>query len=233
MPAWSANQLDKFARRYPGLGGIHYLSRAAPTTLGEALSLLRNATLKMEEGISYDSVPVKARILRAALENFAESKHWWFARRLFGAYSTNWGSIEREFRAEVRNAGIRNGGSSVSLYSHTNQTRQGAAKLHKAGNTVTGVVESAKSEVAMAEEKELWLCRSSRTNHVVTGKEEGGRWQTLCNLDLVANTEGFWSDANSKRPLCIPCHAVAQRRFRKTHPREHYVPKFLKDAPKK
>lgn len=228
MPPWSANQLDKFALRYRSLGGIHYLSRSAPTTLDEALALLRNATLKMEEGISYDSVPVKARILRAALENFAESKHWWFARRLFGAYSTNWGSIEREFRAEVRNGGIRNGGPDA--YPHSNQSRQGAARLHKAGNSVACVVESAKGEVAMAAEKELWLCRSSRTNHVVTGKEEGGRWQTLCNLNLVTDIGGFWGVADPKRPLCIRCHAVAQRRFRKMHPQEHYVPKFLRDA---
>ena len=80
----------------------------------------------------------------------------------------------------------------------------------------------------MAANKELWLCRTDRTNHAVIGKEDGGPWKTRCNLDWVANDGGWWSDANPARELCIPCQKAVERLFRKTHPGEHYVPEFMK-----
>ena len=77
-------------------------------------------------------------------------------------------------------------------------------------------------------DKELWLCRSYRTNHLVVGWGEGPRGLTLCNLEWVTAGGVMWSDADQSKPLCIRCRDAAEKRFRKTRPREHYEPNFLK-----
>lgn len=80
----------------------------------------------------------------------------------------------------------------------------------------------------MTADKELWLCRSSRTNHAVFEWKQDGPCRTLCDLFLVVTGDMVWTDAKPWLPLCVRCQAVAQQRFRKTHPREQYVPAFMK-----
>ena len=84
----------------------------------------------------------------------------------------------------------------------------------------------------MTANTEAWLCLSHRTNHCVVAWEKDQPCQTLCNLYLVNISYQFWSEADPLQPLCVPCHAAAQRLFRRTHSKEHFVPAFVKTAAK-
>jgi hypothetical protein len=76
--------------------------------------------------------------------------------------------------------------------------------------------------------EELWLCFARRTNHYAVKQEENGVFEPLCGSHLLAISSSGWSAADPSLPLCTPCLTAAEKLFRRTHPREHYEPEFMK-----
>ena len=99
---WTVQQLASFARRYPGITGIHSLAQSEETSVEDALRLLEKAVEQQLQGITYNSLPTKCRILRAALESFPEDKCVALARRMLGIIAMpgnpmRWERVQAQF----------------------------------------------------------------------------------------------------------------------------------------
>lgn len=91
---WTSTQLNDFATHYSFLDGIAMLCRAEDTSLEEAKALLRDAVQHQERGITYNSLPIKCRVLKAALENFSQTDAISVAHLLFRSKKFPWPAVD-------------------------------------------------------------------------------------------------------------------------------------------